>query len=137
MKDPLRNIPGYILSRASSAVLLRLNQHLKPIGIRHVDASILLLIETNPGITQSQIGRILDIQRANMVPFIARLESRNWLTRTPAAGRAQGLALSDEGERALKVIKNVMDEQEAALIAKIPVERRKEFLAFLRALWLE
>jgi DNA-binding MarR family transcriptional regulator len=135
MKDPLQTIPGYLLSRASAAVLQRLNTALKPLGVRHVDSSILLLIASNPGMTQSEIGRVLDIQRANMVPLIARLEARGWLIRTPNGGRAQGLSLSPAGSAATTDIRAIMDQQEASLIACIPPDRRGDFVEMLRAVW--
>ena len=73
MKDPLITLCGYLLQRAASGALAELNQRLAPLGLRHAGVAMLMLVETHPGISQSHAGRILDIQRANMVPFVARL----------------------------------------------------------------
>src|SRR2546421_640045 len=62
--------------------LFRSNQRLARLDLRHADVAMLMLIESSPGITQSQAGRVLDIQRANMVPFVARLEGRGVLQRS-------------------------------------------------------
>ena len=71
MKDPLNTLCGYLLQRAASSALAELNQRLAPLGLRHAGVAMLMLVEAHPGITQSHAGRILDIQRANMVPFVA------------------------------------------------------------------
>ena len=76
MKDPLLDLPGYVLRRASAAALSELNQRLAPLRLRHGDAAFLLLIAAAPGSNQSEVGRILDIERANMVPLVARLDGR-------------------------------------------------------------
>ncbi len=74
--DPLAKLSGYVLRRASTAAIAELNERLVPLELRHADVAMLMLIESSPGITQSHAGRVLDIQRANMVPFVARLEAR-------------------------------------------------------------
>lgn len=133
--DPLRDFPGYALRRASVATMQTLARRLTELGLRPTDASVLLVIEANPNITQSEIGRMLDIAGANMAPLIARLEKRELVEREPVDGRSHGLTLSKTGRtlslRARKVIK--LHEEE--LLAKIPVSRRPDFLAALHALW--
>jgi DNA-binding MarR family transcriptional regulator len=133
--DPLRDFPGYALRRASVATMQTLARRLTELDMRPTDASVLLVIEANPNITQSEIGRMLDIAGANMAPLIARLEKRELVEREPVDGRSHGLTLSRTGRtlslRARKVIKSHEDE----LLAKIPVSRRPDFLATLHALW--
>ncbi len=60
MKDPLVNLAGYVLRRASAVALAELNQRLAPLSLRHADVAMLMLIESVPGITQSHAGRVLD-----------------------------------------------------------------------------
>ena len=97
MNDPLLKLSGYVLRRASAAALAELNTRLAPLELRHADVAVLMLIEASPGLTQSQAGRLLDIQRANMVPFIARLEARRIIQRRQVDGRSQALDLTARG----------------------------------------
>ncbi len=97
MKDPLLDLPGYVLRRASAAALAALNERLAPLELRHADVALLMLIEASPGLTQSHAGRILDIQRANMVPFVGRLEGRGIIERRQVDGRSQALDLTGSG----------------------------------------
>ena len=40
-----------------------------------------MVIESNPNISQSEIGRMLEIAGANMAPLISRLEKRELVER--------------------------------------------------------
>lgn len=135
MEDPLRTLPGYALRRASAAMLSDLNSRLSHLGLRHTDVAILVLIEANPRVTQSALGRALDVDRANLVPLVARLEARELLDRSPVDGRSHGLSLSSTGEAFMKQIWPVIKEHEQALITRIPVADRRAFAAALVALW--
>jgi DNA-binding MarR family transcriptional regulator len=135
MKDPLIGLPGYVLRRAAAAAVAELNERLAPLALRHSDASFLILIDASPGITQSTAGRILDIQRANMVPFLARLERRGWVKRKKVDGRTQGLMLTSEGRMVLAKTRAIIDAFEAALIKRVPRKFRAGVLPTLLALW--
>ena len=135
MSDPLATLPGYVLRRASTAALSGLNRRLAPLGLRHVDASLLLILGARPGTTQSEAGRLLDIQRANMVPIVARLETRGLVERRRVDGRSQGLYLSAEGVTLLAQIRKVIDAHENSMLAAVPAPLRDAVLPVLQALW--
>jgi DNA-binding MarR family transcriptional regulator len=135
MKDPLIGLPGYVLRRAAAAALAELNQRLAPLALRHSDAAFLILIDASPGITQSTVGRILDIQRANMVPFLARQERRGWVKRKRVDGRTQSLMLTSDGRSVLAKARAIIDDFEAALIKRVPRKLRAGVMPTLLALW--
>jgi DNA-binding MarR family transcriptional regulator len=135
MKDPLAKLPGYVLRRASAAAVAELNQRLAPLKLRHADVAFLLLIDGMPGISQSEAGRILDIQRANMVPFVSRLERRGLVDRTKVDGRSQALRLTVGGRAMLAKARRVVASFEASLISGVPEKMRPMVLPILMALW--
>ena len=135
MKDPLAELPGYVLRRASAAALAELNQRLEPLKLRHADVAFLLLIDGSPGISQSEAGRILDIQRANMVPFVSRLEKRGLLDRTKVDGRSQALRLTAAGRAMLAKARRVIGVFEASMMNRVPEKMRPMVLPILMALW--
>jgi len=135
MHDPLTQLPGYVLRRASAAALARLNEQLTPLGLRHVDVSLILLVDATPGITPSRAGGVLDIQRANMVPIVARLENRGLMARRRVDGRSHALRLTAEGRSQLARARAVVARCEAALLRPVPVKLRPHVLPILVALW--
>jgi len=135
MKDPLVNLAGYVLRRASAVALAELNQRLAPLNLRHADVAMLMLIESVPGITQSHAGRVLDIQRANMAPFVGRLEGRGVIERRQVDRRSQALALTRRGRALLSKARRVVAAHEATLLKRVPVKLRPMVLPILMALW--
>ena len=133
MRDPLPNFPGYALRRAANATGAELASRLGEVGLRQSEVSVLLLVAENPGVTASAIGRALDIQRANMVPVLKRLEGL--IDRAPIDGKSQGLALTADGEARLAEARAVVEAFEAELIARVPPEHRAHLLPALEALW--
>lgn len=135
MEDPLAILPGYALRRAANATAAELAGRLAPLGLRQSDVSLLMLIEANPGATASALGRQLDIQRANMVPLLNRMEGAGLIERAPIDRKSQGLALSDAGRARLAESREVIEVFERELIERVPAEHRQHLLPALNALW--
>ncbi|KLE34978.1 MarR family winged helix-turn-helix transcriptional regulator [Aurantiacibacter luteus] len=135
MTDPLARYPGYALRRAASAAGAVLNERLGEMGLRQASMSVLMLVEANPDITASALGRKLDIQRANMVPLLKRLEQAGLIDRRAIDGKSQGLVLTEEGMRTCADARKVVETFEAELLARVPEEHRDHLLPALNALW--
>lgn len=130
----MHSLPGYALRRAAAAVSAEISARFAEAGLRMAEASILMLIAENPGISSAQLGRTLSIQRANMTPLIARLEALGWVERTARDGRSHGLVLSDAGKSKAQDADRISKQHEATLLNRIPDEHRAHFLPALQAL---
>lgn len=137
MIDPMGDYPGYLLRRASALAMARLAKRLKILHLNPTDATVLNVIDANPNAKQSEIGRMLDIARANMAPLISRLAKRDLIERQPMDGRSHGLVLSRTGRALIPRIRNAFAEHEEAFMRKIPVAQRRAFVAALRAVMEE
>ncbi|MBT2133085.1 MarR family transcriptional regulator [Croceibacterium sp. LX-88] len=135
MRDPLPSYPGYALRRAANATAAELASRLGQVGLRQSDVSVLILVAENPGITASAVGRALDIQRANMVPLLKRIEDAGLIAREPIDGKSRGLDLTETGRERLAQGRRVVEAFEAELIERVPVEHRAHLLPALEALW--
>lgn len=78
---------------------------------------------------------MLDIQRANMVPIVSRLEARGLIDRQRVDGRSQGLYLSADGEALHTQVLTVIDAYEQTLMEGVPAPLRKQAMAVLHAFW--
>ena len=135
MRDPLPCLPGYALRRAANVTAAELAGRLAEVRLRQSDVSVLMLIEANPGVTASAIGRQLDIQRANMVPLLKRLEDAGLIDRVPIDGKSRGLELTPSGRERTAAARQVVETFEAELIARVAPEHRAHLLPALEALW--
>ena len=135
MRDPLPSFPGYALRRAANTSAAELSSRLAPLELRQSDVSAMILIEENPGVTASAIGRALDIQRANMVPLLNRLEDAGLIERAPIDRKSRGLELTAPGRERLAAAWAVVVKFEAELIQRVPAKHRAHLLPALEALW--
>lgn len=135
MSRPIRNYPGYSLRRASMAAMTELSERLSGEDLRVTDATILALIGEESRVTSSQIGKTLDIQRANMVPFLARMEAAGLIAREPIDKKSIGLVLTAAGRQKLERVHEILERFEEELIARVPEEHRAHLKPALDALW--
>src|ERR1700753_848882 len=106
----------------------KLTRELAPLDLRPSEVSVMLVIEANPNITQSEIGRMLEIAGANMAPLVSRLEKRELVARQPVDGRAHGLGLTGTGRALCQRARKVMKSHEDDLLARIPPAQRATFV---------
>jgi DNA-binding MarR family transcriptional regulator len=94
---------GFALRLAQVAVFKDLIAALKSCDLRPTDFSVLLLISSNPGIKQQDIGDALRIQRPNLVSIIDALQQRNLVRRdtVPEDRRSYALNLTPAGVKLL------------------------------------
>jgi len=137
LANPLEDLLGYQLRRASQAMLDDLVSALDAFSLRPTSVSVLLLVASNPGITQSRIGQILAVERANMVPMTAMLTKQGFITRSRADGRSHGLHLTAEGKSAVGKIRKRIAHHEEKFWRNTKIAEREATLAFLKSIWKE
>ena len=135
--NPLDDMVGYQLRRASVAMFDDLATVLADLELRPTGASILLLVGANPGITQSAIGRILEIERANMAPQAAMLTKRDFVARTASDGRSQGLRLTALGKTMVTEVRARIAAHEHRFIAEFSEAEKAALLRALKSVWQE
>jgi len=131
---PMSALPGFTLRRAASAMMAELAGRLAVLDLKISDASVLLLVGGRADMTSSDIGRLLDIQRANMVPLLNRLEGAGLIAREPIDRKSQAIVLTQAGEARLEEVRAIVTRFEDDLMARVPAEHREHFLPALNAL---
>jgi DNA-binding MarR family transcriptional regulator len=130
----LTGLPGYALRRAANAMMADLAGRLAGIDIRISDSAVLQVVGERTDMTSSEIGKVLEIQRANMAPLLDRLEAARLIRREPIDRKSQAVVLTQHGLEQLTTIRRVVLEFEEDLMARIPARHRPHFLPALRAL---
>jgi len=132
LTSPLDSLLGYRLRRASMAMMADLLAAITPLGLSAGEASFLILVGANPGCRQRDVGRTLEIKRANLTPLVTRMKARGLVTDAPIDGRSRSLTLTKDGnalrDKALARIgaadrkaRKSLAIEEAALIAALRV----------------
>jgi DNA-binding MarR family transcriptional regulator len=135
LPDPFAELLGYHLRRLSQLVMGDLAERLDALELRPTEASVLFVIAATPGVTQSDIGRMLGIKRANMAPMVAALEARGLVSRSAVDGRSQALRLTADGESMRARARNATRENERRSFASLSDAERAALIGRLQGLW--
>ena len=131
---PLENLPGYMLRRAANNAMGELAGRLAEIDLRIAETTVMMLVDRAGQMTAAQVGRLLDIKRANMVPLLNRLEEAELIWRRPMDGRSQAIALTDQGQARAAQAVAIVEAFETELLTQVPAEHREHLLPALKAL---
>ena len=111
----LTHLVGYAASRAAIEMRKVFMRHMKPLDLKIVDFSILMLVAANPEVNQKRIGQALDISAPNMAVTLDRMVERGWVrrVRSDKDRRAQHIHLTPKGrdlvQRAEKIALTMED----------------------------
>jgi DNA-binding MarR family transcriptional regulator len=96
---------------------------------------ILLLIEANPGVTQSRLAAAVGLDRSTMVGVIHALEARGVVERRRGEDRrTNGLWLTRSGRIAVTRLKRRIAAHEENFAARLSAAERAELLSLLAKL---
>ena len=133
---PLNGLIGYALRRAQLAIFADFNHALVSLNLRPSQFAVLILIDQNPGTSQSSVSDALGIQKANFVAIIAELANRGLVRRRKSEtdGRTYSLGLTARGRVLLENAAKLQSVHEERVIAKIGSEGRVQLLSLLERL---
>jgi DNA-binding MarR family transcriptional regulator len=130
---PLPGYLGYQLRLAQISVFTEFIERLLEIDLRPGQFGTLLVIKSNPGLSQADVCAALDIHPANFAPMIASLERRGLVQRSQRASdrRSYSLRLSPEGEALLQQAVALQEQHEAELAVRLGPGGKETLLALL------
>jgi DNA-binding MarR family transcriptional regulator len=112
--NPMDRFVGYKIRRIKHAIISELNDILGGFDLRIMDFAVLSIIETNPGIFQNEITRLVGTEPPALVLSLDRLEKANYLLRqlSPIDRRLRTLHLTPEGKKLIKKVTAKVEQQE-------------------------
>ena len=120
----LTSLLGYHLRRAQISVFQHFKQTMGEMDITPGQFGVLTVIDKNPGLSQTQLGNALGIDRSTVVAVIDRLESRGLVARAAAPGdrRSHALKLSEPGSRLLRRLEELVRGHERHIARHLSAE---------------
>ena len=133
---PLSGYVGYALRRAQYVIFADFFHTLRELDLRPGQFAVLVLIDQNPGASQSRVSAALGIQKANFVATIANLEKRGLVRRrkSDSDARTYLLGLTSRGRSVLQRASELQSQHEKRVIAQIGSEGRLQLLSLLERL---
>ncbi len=131
--DILPSLLGYHLRRAQIAVF---NDFVKTVAAMQITPGqfgVIVLIGSNPGLTQSALARAVGIERSTMVAVIDALESRGLVARRPSPSdrRSNALVLSDAGKDLVDRLKPIVQTHDARVVGALSEAEKEQLIDLL------
>jgi DNA-binding MarR family transcriptional regulator len=125
----LSNVLGYLLRRSHNAFQSYwMNTFYSPLRpITSVQAGMMVVIGATPGLTQTELAKIMNVEGPTLMQSIDRLEQNGFLTREPRVGdrRSNSLKLSTAGIDMLENINDFLPDRDAALFVRLNRPRNR------------
>jgi DNA-binding MarR family transcriptional regulator len=129
----LPSLIGYQLRRAQIAVFQNFARAMAAHDITPGRFGVLEVIAANAGLSQSELGAILGIDRSTVVAVIDRLEKDGLVRRMKAPNdrRSHALKLSEKGAVTLAVLEQRVAAHERDIAGALSAAERKTLLSLL------
>ena len=129
----LETLLGYSLRRAQVRVFQDFETEMNELGLTPGQLGALFLIEANRGLSQSELGAALGIDRSSVVPLIDRLQKRGWVRRAARASdrRAHALELAPAGVALLGRLMPRLEVHESRIAGSLSASERKRLFELL------
>ncbi len=118
----MRKLLGYNLAQATIPSLRIFNKRIgEPFELRRLDFTILMLVASNPGVTQRQMSLALEVSAPRLTLVCDKLEERELITRTRSEDdrRKQYIALTRKGAALVKKADHIADSMETELLGHL------------------
>ncbi len=144
MKGQRRPSGGFDLAEAPSHLIRRCQQYFGDLYAREAGASeltkqqftVLSALENNEGASQTALVEMTGIDRSTLAEMVRRMLERGLLSRerTEEDARANAVAITSNGRKALKAARTAADRAERRLLDSLPPSERTKFIKALSAI---
>src|SRR3984957_7065547 len=141
MKGQRKPGNGFDLSEAPSHLIRRCQQFYGDLYAREAGGkeltkqqfTLLCALEQNDGVSQTALVEITGIDRSTLAEMVRRMLEKGLLSRerTEEDQRANAVAISPAGRKALRSARNASDRAEKALLEILPLPDRQKFIRSL------
>ncbi len=131
----LPDLLGYQLRLAQQAVFRDFERAADGLGVSPGRFGMLVLIESNPGVSQSRLAQEIGLDRSTLVAILDALEDARLVERRAGEDRrSNGLWLTRRGKSVVEKMKARVAEHEARIAARLSAAERGQLLELLRRL---
>jgi DNA-binding MarR family transcriptional regulator len=129
----LPELLGYQLRRAQVAAFQHFGETMGALDVTPGQFGMLAVIGSNPGLSQTQLGNALGIDRSTVVAMIDRLEARGLVIRASAPNdrRSHALRLSDAGTVMLKKLEAMVRAHERHISRALSPDDQRRLIQLL------
>jgi DNA-binding MarR family transcriptional regulator len=124
---------AYWLHRLSRSVLARFDGQLSELGITVAQFMVMLVIDSAEGTTPQNLSKYIDVDKGSITRIIDRLVAKGQVVRRAIHGdrRVVSLELTKDGERLMKKLLKIADEEDNTWLSVLSVSEMTELKRLL------
>jgi DNA-binding MarR family transcriptional regulator len=126
-------VAGFNLRMLDLRMMKSFSERLAETGLTPAAATVVLVVESNPGIPLGKLADALLVKRPNMTKLVKRLEARSLVKRRADANdkRSISLVLTPAGARQAARIRALQDKHDASALAALKPAERAQFAKYV------
>jgi DNA-binding MarR family transcriptional regulator len=129
----LWSMTGFNLRMLDLRILRSFSERIVETGLTPAAATVLLVIDSNPGIPLGKLADALLVKRPNMTKLVKRLEGRALVRRRADENdkRSISLVLTPSGQRQAKRLRALQAKADGDALAALKPAERTQFVTFV------
>ena len=120
---------GYMLSDVARLIRTIFDRRVRDIGLTRAQWLVLTRVYRRPGVSQTELAEMLEIDRASAGRMIDRMEKNGWVERRPdrADRRINRLHLTDEARRVHTEMWSIAEETVDDALSPLSATEREKY----------
>jgi DNA-binding MarR family transcriptional regulator len=134
-EDLTRNY-GFLLSDVSRLMRTAYDRRVRKLGLTRSQWWVLTQLFRNPGVNQSELAEILEVQKPTLGRLLDRMEAKGWVRREQDATdrRAWRVHLTQAADPAMRELREAAAELRRDALAGLSAAERERFVDTLLAI---
>ncbi|PVE71159.1 MarR family winged helix-turn-helix transcriptional regulator [Priestia megaterium] len=133
----LHDLTGYLIHRTDVKLMNYFKKKLKPYGMTPVRWSIMNVLDTQKGITQTELAEAIDKKQTTIVEMIYAMEEKGLIKRTFSERdrRSHYLFLTEKGEEIKKTLSPLVKEAHLFVVRQLSDEEIDQLKTLLNKVY--
>jgi len=136
LREDLTRNYGFLLSDVARLMRTAYDRRVRKLGLTRSQWWVLNQLFRNPGVNQSELAEILEIQKPTLGRLLDRMEAKGWVRREQDAAdrRAWRVHLTEAAEPAMRELREAAAELRRDALAGLSAAERERFVDTLLAI---
>ena len=132
--DDLWNLSSYLIRLIQIGSYKQFETKTQGFGSAPRYYGLLRIVEANPGLPQTQLARMIHLDRSSVVPILEKLENEGVVVRRNSENdkRIRRIFITERGRGVLADLKNLVEKHEVELVSSLAAAERKTLVRLLQ-----
>jgi MarR family transcriptional regulator for hemolysin len=125
---------GFLISDVARLMRTAFDRRVRRLGLTRSQWLVINRLHRHPGVTQSELAEMLEVEKATAGRMVDRMENKGWVARRPDASdrRVNRLHLTEEADLIQLQLAEIADRTVDDALALLSAYEREQFSEWMR-----